>query len=473
MNRGDLIAHRILKCLTLLTFKEIEKYDGKKRDSMIHGDDQLIQATSGLWIPKSPRTQRDQQPAQQVSSEDPEDPESVQDWKAHWEAQEQPWRREPEIDLKRQQFLRQQLDSETDEIAPFDGISLERADLEWLVKRYKEKIISNIEQKQGLNLQYANLDTVDLTYLPLEEANFTNANLVDVDFTSANLKGTYFWSANLTDAVFTSANLESAKFWSVNLAGTDFRDANLAGANFRFTRITNVSFKDATIVTIQGVGLTVADVSGWDEKSLSTREWSQVKLLGDETIAKKRKNEERKCKDATIHFDDYFAATRAYRQVSTALDGMGRKEEAETFAYRGQVMQRKMLWWSIWQKKRTFRQRLADGRAWLFSWLLALLSGYGYRFGRSFSWYVGVLLTFAWLYLHISQNVPPHSTIPDHLSWFDACILSISDMVGRGFFRQDVTLSDPYAGWSVLEGMIGVFMDVLLISTLTQRLFKK
>jgi hypothetical protein len=102
-----------------------------------------------------------------------------------------------------------------------------------------------------------------------------------------------------------------------------------------------------------------------------------------------------------------------------------------------------------------------------------VLSGYGYRFGRSFSWYVGVLLVFAWLYLHISQGIPPHSSIPDHLSWFDACILSVSDMVGRGFFRQDVTLSDPYAGWSVLEGMIGVFMDVLLISTLTQRLFKK
>lgn len=136
-------------------------------------------------------------------------------------------------------------------------------------------------------------------------------------------------------------------------------------------------------------------------------------------------------------------------------------------------MQRTMFWWRIWQENRTFWQRLGDGRACLFSWLLALLSGYGYRFSRSLGWYLGILALFAFLYWHISQSVLPHSTIPDHLSWFDACILSISDMVGRGFFRQDVTLSDPYAGWSVLEGAIGVFMDVLLISTLTQRLFKK
>jgi hypothetical protein len=34
-------------------------------------------------------------------------------------------------------------------------------------------------------------------------------------------------------------------------------------------------------------------------------------------------------------------------------------------------------------------------------------------------------------------------------------------------------LSDPYADWSVLEGMIGVVMDVVLVLTPTQRLFKK
>ncbi len=111
--------------------------------------------------------------------------------------------------------------------------------------------------------------------------------------------------------------------------------------------------------------------------------------------------------------------------------------------------------------------------SYLFSCLVALLTGYGYRFGRSLLSYTCVLVVFAFLYLHLSQGVPPHSSVPDHLSWLDAVTLSISDMVGRGFFRQDVTLSDPYAGWSVLEGMIGVFMDVLLISTFTQRLFKK
>ena len=364
------------------------------------------------------------------------DPGPVRDWEAHWKAQGQPWRRESEIDVERQQFLRQQLDSEIEKIAPFDGISLGRADLEWLGRRHQEKSVGKEIQPYKLTLQSSILSAVDCGHLPLEGVDFRGAQLEGADFYRAQLKGASFGGAVLEGAGFQSAQLEGADFRGAKLEGADFYGAQLEGADFRGATISNAIFEVATFVTNQGVGLTVADVTGWDERSLPIREWLQVKWLGDEAIAKVHRNEEGKRKDVTTHFEDYFAATRAYRQISIALDGMGRKEEAEKFAYRGQVMQRKMLWWSIWQEERTFWQRLTNGRAWLFSGLLTLLSGYGYRFGRSFSWYVGVLVLFALLYLHISQGVPPHSTIPNHLSWFDACILSISDMVGRGFFRQ-------------------------------------
>jgi uncharacterized protein YjbI with pentapeptide repeats len=413
--------------------------------------------------------------------------------------------------------------SDKQDIYPFQDISLTRDDLEWLIQRPKEKSVSDVEQQQGLNLREAILGDIDCTLLPLKGADFRGAKLEGTkfggaklegadfrgaklegakfmgaklkgadfrdaqmkgaNFLSAQLEGANFWYAQLEGANFGGAKLEGANFGGAKLKGVDFRGAKLEGAkfggaklegaDFRCARITNTSFEDAMIVTAQGIGPTVADVTGWDERSLPIGEWSAVKQLGDEAEAKKRRDSYGNVKNAIDYFDNYFAATRAYRQIATAVEGMGRKEEAEKFAFRAQVMQRKMLWWSIWQRKRIFWQRLADLRAWMFSWLLALLSGYGYRFGRSFSWYISILLSFAWLYIHLSQSIPPHSTIPDHLSWLDACILSVSDMVGRGFFRQDVTLSDPYAGWSVLEGLIGVFMDVVLISTLTQRLFKK
>ncbi|HEY4036573.1 MAG TPA: hypothetical protein VGL94_21675 [Ktedonobacteraceae bacterium] len=227
------------------------------------------------------------------------------------------------------------------------------------------------------------------------------------------------------------------------------------------------------MVTPQGIGPTIADSTGWDEIPLAKLEWFQIRVLGDEAEAKKIIASPGGVKGKVRRLEEYRMATRAYRQIANALEGQGLKEEAELFAYRAQVMQRKVFWWHLRQEKQSLWRQLRHLKAWLFSWLLSLVSGYGYQFERSLGCYLGVLFSFACLYIYLSQNIPPHSGIPDHLSWLDAVILSVSDMVGRGFFRQDITLSDPYAAWSVLEGVIGVFMDVLLISTLTQRLFKK
>ncbi len=249
-----------------------------------------------------------------------------------------------------------------DKTAPLDGIALERADLEWLVRRHQEKSVGEGEQPRRLNLQSALLSAVDGRYLPLEGANFSGVQLENANFSGAQLEGAIFiaaqlegadfGSAQLEGAIFVGAQLEGANFVRAQLEGAKFIAAQLEGADFRLATISKATFGDATMITTQGIGPIVADVAGWDEHSLPINEWSRVKQLGDEAEAKKKRNEDGKPRDATTRFRDYFAATRAYRQVATALDGMGRKEEAEKFAYRGQVMQRKMFWWSIWQKKR-------------------------------------------------------------------------------------------------------------------------
>jgi hypothetical protein len=47
-------------------------------------------------------------------------------------------------------------------------------------------------------------------------------------------------------------------------------------------------------------------------------------------------------------WDDQIAA-RTYRQLVTALEDQGLKEEAERFGYQTQIMQRNAQWWRIWQ----------------------------------------------------------------------------------------------------------------------------
>ncbi len=54
-------------------------------------------------------------------------------WKAHWKAQGQPWRTEPEIDIERQKYLteRRTITPNLEQgIYPFKGIKPSRADVE-------------------------------------------------------------------------------------------------------------------------------------------------------------------------------------------------------------------------------------------------------------------------------------------------------------------------------------------------------
>jgi Pentapeptide repeats (8 copies) len=172
---------------------------------MTERNDALIQTASGLWIPRQTRVQKNQRASQ----------ETQQDWEAHWKAQGQSWRREPEIDQERQQFLRQRLEIEIDEaqhIHPFQDIVLKRNDLEWLIQKRKEKSVGDEEQPQELNLQKAIFGTIDCKGLPLEGANFW----------SAKLEGANFWSARIADASFINAIVVTTPgYWS-NGGGCDW-----------------------------------------------------------------------------------------------------------------------------------------------------------------------------------------------------------------------------------------------------------
>jgi hypothetical protein len=136
-----------------------------------------------------------------------------------------------------------------------------------------------------------------------------------------------------------------------------------------------------------------------------------------------------------------------------ALRAQGLDEEAARFAYRAQLLQRIVL------------RRQGQFLQYLFSLLLDVLAGYGYRPGRSALAYLFVIFGFMGLYLLSAHAAPLH------LSWDEALVLSVSSFHGRGFFLQNVALGDNVARLAAAEAVLGLLIEISFIATFTQRFF--
>src|SRR5262249_13109558 len=117
--------------------------------------------------------------------------------------------------------------------------------------------------------------------------------------------------------------------------------------------------------------------------------------LGDEQQAKKAMGTEGKQKEKSRRNEEFEAAVRANRQLATELRSQGLNAGADRFAYRAQVLERQVL-------RRQGQLFVAFG-----SWLLDLISGYGYRPMRSLLTYLLVVLGFALTYYLLGNNVKP------------------------------------------------------------------
>jgi uncharacterized protein YjbI with pentapeptide repeats len=380
-------------------------------------------------------------------------------WKAYWKTQGQSWRTQPEIDTERQKYLAGRCSIKPDwvqGIYPFKDIKLSRADVEWLLATHEKgrgPVDWNDESqrsREGLDVRGADLSQEDLGGLPLacmqggiaigewlyvieEQRNMAAARMKE-----ANLYGAQLQGANLREAQLQEANLHGAQ-----LQGADLTTAQLQGADLREAQLDSVNLKEATLSDEKYGSALLADIR-WGDINITVVDWTPVKILGDERFAYQ-----------TSFANDYQAAVRANRQLAAVLRGQGLNEDADRFAYRAQMLQRKVFW-----KQKKIGQ-------FLFSLFLALLAGYGYKLWRAFLAYLLVITAFATAYFALGQTVGPA------LSPLGSFVFSMTSFHGRGFFPGGIALDDPFTVLAALEAFVGLLIEVTFIATLTQRLFSK
>ncbi len=392
-------------------------------------------------------------------------------WNMYWERQGQPWRNQPEIDAERQEYLgkrRYRALKEGKLIEPLRDIPLSRADIEWLLaihERGRGPVDWNDvgqRQRKGLHLCKADLRNTDLSNLPLANVDLSDAHLEgallsDAHLESANLVRAHLEYANLgraylEDALLLDVHLEGASIGSAHLEGAMLMQSHVEGAdlsNCFFDARTNLN--SVTLFSQETGGVTLADVR-WGDVNLAVVDWSALAILGDESGALHLSGDY-----ATPRFKLEFLkrATRAYRQLSVVLRNQGLTEDAARFAYRAQLMQRKVFW-----HQRKFGQ-------YLFSLFLDLLAGYAFKARRSFAAYLIVIAAFAMAYFIVGHTVGPA------LSPLSSVVFSMTSFHGRGFFPGGIGLDDPLTVLAALEAFVGLLIEVTFIATLTQRLFGK
>jgi uncharacterized protein YjbI with pentapeptide repeats len=318
----------------------------------------------------------------------------------------------------------------------------------------------------------AQLDKAWLVEAHLERADLRGAHLKDAFLPDANLEGAQLFNAKLNRANLSGANLKQAKLVDsdlegANLSGADLRQAQLSAAKIGKAIFTGAKLEEANFSRViladskDGIGPNVADVR-WENVNLSLIDWPSKMLLGDEYQAQQKTCGGKK-KVPLIRLREYGAAIRANRQLAVALQGQGLNEHASCFAYHAQVLQKKVLRLQIVEAKVKLKHRIQALGAWLFSWFLFLLAGYGYKVGRSFLWYLLVIGTFLALYLHLDP----------HLTWYEALVVSMTAFHGRGFSPSTFSPGDPLSIASAVEAFVGLIIEVIFIATLTQRFFNR
>ncbi len=105
--------------------------------------------------------------------------------------------------------------------------------------------------------------------------------------------------------------------------------------------------------------------------------------------------------------------------------------------------------------------------SYLFSWLLDVLVGYGYKPGRTVFASISTILSFVIIYLVLGY------VVENQLSMSPLYAFSINSFHGLGFFHAGFLSMLPMAVCAAREAIISLTIEMSFIATFTHRYFGK
>ena len=375
------------------------------------------------------------------------------------------------------------------------------------------------------------LEGADLTKTQMEGSTLLEAHLEGAFLQGVSLEGANLFEAHLEGAWLGGAHLEGATLQGTHCEGKALgRDERerlrawmphfpeiLPAADLRGVFLnTRTNLRDIHAGNDQYGYVALADVH-WGDVNLTVIDWTGLKRLGDETLAGRLPSEEEEeegaqpgerglpasaeravdmmlraleVSDVVVSYvirsptlmkqfrerlarerlaqpetqqqqerERLQTAVRANRQLAVVLRAQGLNEAADRFAYRAQVLRRQVL-------------RRSGARAYgsyVFSCVLDVLAGYGYKPGRTVIAYIATILSFAIIYDalgHLAGYQPAMSPLY-------ALVVSIISFHGRGFFPGGFLPTLPMAVCAACEAIIGLAIEISFIATFTQRYYGK
>lgn len=361
-----------------------------------------------------------------------------------------------------------------------------RGELLWVLRergwsgQHDAYTVKYIIKPRGESHESANLSGVNLSHVCLGDIHLRMADLSGANLVFANLRGAHLADANFSNADMGRINLSNAELRHANLSAAHMREADLSGANAHYSNLQDTRLHRANLkgTVLHGARMDPATVLSnaaidshtwlgdviWNGVSLARIDWDQAPRLGDEDTFRIREeivqpNETPESSKPTPvpRITAYQDAARAYHQLANAMQSQGLSEPAGRYAYRAQVLERKIYLRKGWL-----------GR-WFFSLLLGLLAGYGYRMGRIIIAYLLVVGSAAVAYYICSMlgygPQPP-------LNAAQALLVSITAFHGRVFSEQ-FSITTPQAWIAAIEAVLGLLVEGVFIAMLTQRFFGK
>jgi uncharacterized protein YjbI with pentapeptide repeats len=313
---------------------------------------------------------------------------------------------------------------------------------------------------EGADLSLAEMQGANLNNAHLEKAHLWRTHLEGAQLVRVHLEGGRLYQTYLTDAFVVGASMQGKVMAADDLVRIrrvqkDFPDVLMA------TDLRRSFFNTGTFLNEVKLGdstrgfISVADIH-WDGVNLSVLNWASVTMLGDERYARNPRKPDGTRKTKGERLQEFTNAVRANRQLSTEMRSQGLNEDADRFAYRGQLLQRIVL-----RRQRRFLRYVGS----LVLWLIA---GYGYKPLRSIFTYLLVVSSFALAYYVLRNNVHPP------LDPLGAVVFSITSFHGRGFTPgENVLITNPLTVLAAIEAIIGLLIEITFIATFTQRFFAR